>query len=42
MGAITKKTGNIIGASMLSDEDRKEADIVLISRGGQTVRMPLK
>ena len=27
---------------MLSEEDRKNSDIVLISRGGQTVRMPLK
>jgi len=32
VGAITAKTGNIIGAAMLSEEDRKESDIVLISR----------
>lgn len=42
VGAITAKTGNIIGATMLGENDRKESDIVLISRGGQTVRMPLK
>lgn len=27
---------------MISEDDRKESDIVLISRSGQTVRMPLK
>ena len=42
VGAITKKTGNIIGVRMLSAEDRKTADVVLISKAGQTVRMPLK
>lgn len=40
--AITLKTGKLIGASMLKEEDRKEANLILISKGGQTIKLPLK
>lgn len=42
VGATTEKTGKIIGAFMLSDEERKEGSVILISKSGQTVRVPLQ
>lgn len=38
---ITKKTWNVVGAIALSDDDRKNSDLLLISSLGQTIRMPL-
>lgn len=40
--AMTKKTWALISANMLSEEDRKTSDIILISKWWQTIRMPLK
>ena len=40
--AVTDKTGKLISANMLSEEDRKSSDIILISKWGQTIRMTLK
>lgn len=40
--AITQKTGNLISAMTINDDDRKESDILLISKWGQTIRMNLK
>jgi DNA gyrase subunit A len=40
--AVTAKTGKLISAKMLSDEDRKNSEIILISKGGQTIRMSFK
>ena len=40
--AVTPKTGKLVGASMLSEEDRKMSDVILISAGGQTIRLSLK
>ncbi|MCP4522929.1 MAG: DNA gyrase subunit A, partial [Candidatus Gracilibacteria bacterium] len=40
--AVTEKTGKLISAKMLSDEDRKDSEIILISKGGQTIRMSFK
>ncbi len=40
--AMTAKTGKLIWAHMLSEEDRKSSEIILISRWGQTIRMTLK
>ena len=40
--AVTDKTGKLISANMLSEADRKTADIILISKWGQTIRMTLK
>ncbi|QFR39767.1 DNA gyrase subunit A [Candidatus Gracilibacteria bacterium 28_42_T64] len=40
--AVTAKTGKLISAKMLSEEDRKISDMILISKGGQTIRLSLK
>lgn len=40
--AVTAKTGGLVSAKMLSEADRKEADVILISKWGQTIRLPLK
>ncbi len=42
VGAITAKTGKIVSATMLSVDDRNSADFLLVTKSGQTVRMPLK
>lgn len=41
VGAVTGKTGDIVGVSLLTEEMRKEGEVILISRNGQTVRVPL-
>lgn len=40
--AVTDKTGKLVSAKMLSAEDRKESEVILISKGGQTIRLSLK
>ncbi len=40
--AVTEKTGKLIGAFMLSEEDRKVSEMILISKWGQTIRMSFK
>jgi len=40
--AVTAKTGTLVSAKMLSEEDRKQSDVILISKWGQTIRIPLK
>ena len=40
--SVTPKTGQVIGAAMLTEADRKESDVMLISKEGQTIRFPLK
>lgn len=40
--AVTEKTGKLISAEVLSEEDRKKSDLILISKLGQTIRIPLK
>lgn len=42
VSSVTPKTGKIIAATMLSEDDRKTADFLLVTKSGQTVRMPLK
>lgn len=39
--AMTAKTGDIIGVSLLTEEDKKEGEVLLISKNGQTIRIPL-
>jgi DNA gyrase subunit A len=39
---VTPKTWKLISAVMLSEEDRRESDVILISRWGQTIRVSLK
>lgn len=41
VGAMTQKTGKIIGAFTLSDRQKESYSIIMISRTGQTVRVPL-
>lgn len=41
VGATTAKTGKIIAAFTLSDEEKHSKSVILISRTGQTVRLPL-
>ena len=40
--AMTSKTGKLVSAKILTEEDRKESDILLISKSGQTIRLNLK
>ena len=40
--AVTSKTGKLIWAKIISEEDRMTSDIILISKWGQTIRLPLK
>ncbi len=40
--AVTAKTGKLVSAKILTEEDRKESDILLISKSGQTMRLNLK
>jgi len=40
--AVTKKTGNIISAMTLTEEQLKNSDVLLMSKDGQTIRLPLK
>ncbi|RKW22313.1 DNA gyrase subunit A [Candidatus Gracilibacteria bacterium] len=40
--AITNKTGKMVGATILSEEDRESSDVILISKLGQTIRVNLK
>lgn len=40
--AVTAKTWKVVWAMMLNDQDRVNNDILLISKWGQTIRLPLK
>ncbi len=40
--AMTAKTGKLVSAKILTEEDRKQSDILLISKAGQTIRLNLK
>ena len=40
--AVTPKTGKLVSAKILTELDRKESDILLISKSGQTIRLNLK
>lgn len=39
--ATTEKTGQIIGAFTLTEEQKSQSSVILISKDGQTVRVPL-
>jgi DNA gyrase subunit A len=41
VGATTEKTGAIIGAFTLNESQKTEGSVILISKDGQTVRVPL-
>lgn len=38
---MTAKTGDVIGVSILTEDSRKDGEVMLISKTGQTVRVPL-
>jgi DNA gyrase subunit A len=40
-GSMTEKAGDIIGVHLVTEEVRKEGEVILISKSGQTVRVPL-
>ena len=40
--AVTPKTGKLVSAKILTEVDRRESDILLISKAGQTIRLNLK
>jgi DNA gyrase subunit A len=40
--AVNVKTWKLISANMLSEDDRKSSEIILISKWGQTIRMNLR
>ena len=39
--AMTAKTGKLVSAKILTEEDKKELDLILISKAWQTIRMNL-
>jgi len=39
--AVTPKTGKLVSAKILSEEEKKESDVLLISKNGQTIRLSL-
>lgn len=40
--AVTPKTGKLVSAKILSEEEKENSDVLLMSKAGQTVRIPLK
>ncbi len=39
---VTGKTGNVIGGAVLTNEAKAEGELVVMSRKGQVIKMPLK
>lgn len=39
---VTGKTGKVVGAAVLSPEDRAEGELVVMSKKGQVIKLPLK
>lgn len=39
---ITTKTGNVIGAAIVSAEEKEEGELVVMSKKGQVIKLPLK
>ena len=39
---VTAKTGNVIGGAVLGGEDKEEGELVVMSRKGQVIKLPLK
>jgi len=40
--AVTPKTGKLVSAKVMSEEEKKQSDVLLISKHGQTIRLSLK
>jgi DNA gyrase subunit A len=39
---VTPKTGKVVGAAILTQEDKVEGELVVMSRKGQVIKLPLK
>lgn len=39
---VTSKTGKVVGGAVLSDEEKAEGELVVMSRKGQVIKLPLK
>ena len=39
---VTSKTGAVVGGAILSREDKEEGELVVMSRKGQVIKLPLK
>ena len=39
---VTPKTGNVIGAAIVNGEDKAEGELVVMSKKGQVIKLPLK
>ncbi len=39
---VTTKTGNVIGAAIVSEEDKIDGELVVMSKKGQVIKLPLK
>lgn len=39
---VTSKTGMVVGAAVLSPEDRTEGELVVMSKKGQVIKLPMK
>lgn len=39
---VTTKTGKVVGAAVLSPEDREEGELVVMSKNGQVIKLSLK
>lgn len=39
---VTAKTGKVVGAAVLSHEDKTEGELIVMSKKGQVIKLPLK
>jgi DNA gyrase subunit A len=39
---VTPKTGNVIGAAIVTAEDKEDGELVVMSKKGQVIKLPLK
>ena len=39
---VTTKTGNVIGAAIVNAEEKEDGELVVMSKKGQVIKLPLK
>jgi len=39
---VTTKTGEVVAGIIISEEERKEGELVIMSKKGQVIKLPLK
>ena len=39
---VTTKTGKVVGAAVLTPEDREEGELIVMSKQGQVIKLPIK